>query len=139
LNTLREFPGQGVVIWGARTLAGQDGQAPEWKYLNVRRLLLFIERSIDEGIRWAAFEPNAEPLWAKLRQTIGNFLTVLWRDGAFPGTRQEDAFFVKVDRSTMTQNDIDDGILNVLVGVAPVRAAEFVILRFGQRAVQPDP
>jgi len=139
VNTLREFPGHGVVVWGARTLAGDDRAGSEWKYDNVRRLFLFLEASIDRGIQWAVFEPNDEPLWAQLRQAIGSFLFGLWSDGAFPANKPEDAYFVRCDRTTMTQDDIDNGRVICLVGVAPVKPAEFVIFRFSQQAQRPDP
>jgi phage tail sheath protein FI len=105
---------------------------PQWKYVNVRRLFAYIERSIDHGIQWAVFEPNDERLWSRVRQQVEDFLTELWRNGRLVGTRPEDAFFVKVDRTTMTQDDIDNGRLVVLVGVAAVKPAEFVIFRIGQ-------
>src|SRR5690606_1129350 len=114
---------------GARTLSSD----PERKYVNVRRLLLFIEKSIERGTQSAVFEPNAEPLWATVRRSVTNFLVAVWRDGALEGTKQEEAFFVKVDRTPMTQNDIDNGRLIVLVGIAPVRPAEFVIFRISQK------
>ena len=130
INVLRTVPGvDGPVIWGARTLAG----AGEWKYVNVRRTALFIEASIERGLQWVVFEPNDEPLWATVRGSVADFLTSLWRDGTLVGSRPRDAFFVRCDRSTMTQDDIDDGRLVALVGIAAVRPAEFVILRFGLR------
>jgi len=128
VNALRFFPGRGNLVWSARTLSPD----PEWKYVNIRRYLIYLERSIDEGTQWAVFEPNDEPLWAKVRQNIANFLTRVWRDGALQGIKPEEAFFVKCDRSTMTQDDIDRGRLVCLIGVAPLKPAEFVIFRIGQ-------
>lgn len=128
VNCIREFRGRGIRVWGART-ASSD---PEWKYVNVRRLFLFLRESIEEGTQWVVFEPNNEQLWARVRQTIKNFLTAVWEDGALMGTSPEEAFFVKCDRSTMTQNDIDNGRLICEIGVAPVKPAEFVIFRIAQ-------
>lgn len=128
INALRSFRGRGNLVWGARTLSLD----PEWKYVNIRRYFTYLERSIDKGTQWAVFEPNDEPLWAKVRQNIANFLTRVWRDGALQGTKPEEAFFVKCDRSTMTQDDIDQGRLACLIGVAPLKPAEFVIFRIGQ-------
>lgn len=128
VNCIRSFPGRGIRVWGARTTSSD----PLWKYVNVRRLFLYIEESIDEGTQWVVFEPNDETLWARVRQTVSNFLTTVWRDGALMGTTAEEAFFVKCDRSTMTQDDIDNGKLIVVVGVAPVKPAEFVVFRIAQ-------
>ena len=139
VNALRALAGQGIVIWGGRTLAGDDRLASEWKYINVRRLFLYLERSIERGTQWTVFEPNDEPLWRQVRQSVDGFLYGLWRDGAFQGQSPRDAYFVKCDHETTTQDDIDDGVVNILVGVAPMKPAEFVILRFAQRAGQPDP
>ena len=125
INPIRRVDGR-LAVWGARTLAVDD---PKWKYVNVRRLSLFIEESIDRGTRWAAFEPNGEPLWSTVRQAVDDFMAVLFRAGAFVGTRQDDAYFVRCDRTTMTQDDIDNGRLVVLVGFAPVVPAEFVTVR----------
>jgi len=105
---------------------------PSWKYVNLRRLYAYIEHSIDHGLQWVVFEPNGEQLWARVRQQVEDFLTELWRNGRLVGARPEEAFFVKVDRSTMTQDDIDNGRLVVLVGVAALKPAEFVIFRIGQ-------
>ena len=131
INCLRDFrlDNRGLRVWGARTISSD----PEWKYVNVRRLFLFIERSIEIGTQFAVFEPNAEPLWATIRRSVSNFLVAVWRDGALEGTSEEEAFFVKVDRTTMTQNDIDNGRLIILVGIAPVKPAEFVIFRISQK------
>lgn len=128
VNTLRTFPGKGILVWGGRTLASA-GQ-PEWKYVSVRRLVLFLEESIDRGTRWAVFEPNDEPLWRAVRSSIEGFLLELFRHGALQAQTPDAAFFVRCDRTTMTQEDIDNGRLVCLVGVAPIRPAEFVVLRF---------
>ena len=121
------------LVWGARTAS----TAPEWRYLNVRRLVLLLQRSIEEGTRWALLEPDDEPLWGRVRAAVGDFLHGRWRDGALAGGTPEDAWFVRCDRSTMTQADIDAGRLVCLVGIAPIRPAEFVILRIAQWTAQP--
>ncbi len=128
INVIRSFPGRGIRVWGARTTSSD----PLWKYVNVRRLFLFLEESIDEGTQWVVFEPNNEQLWARVKQTITQFLTTVWRTGALMGTTPEEAFFVKADRTTMTQDDIDNGRLIVVIGVAPTKPAEFVIFRIAQ-------
>jgi len=128
VNVLRNFPGRGNLVWGART-ATLD---PDWKYVNVRRLFIFVEESIDEATQWVVFEPNDEPLWARVRRSVGDFLTRLWMDGMLQGKAKEEAYFVKCDRTTMTQADIDNGKLIMLIGIAPVKPAEFVIFRIGQ-------
>ncbi|MDX2418966.1 MAG: phage tail sheath subtilisin-like domain-containing protein [Xanthomonadales bacterium] len=128
INALRFFEGRGHRVWGARTMSSD----PEWKYVNVRRLFNFVEHSIDKGSQWAVFEPNNRHLWDNIRRTIEDFLLVLWRDGALMGAKPEEAFFVRCDRSTMTQNDLDNGRLICLIGIAPVKPAEFVIFRIGQ-------
>lgn len=128
VNCIRTFRGRGTRVWGARTTSSD----PSWKYVNVRRLFLFVEESIDEGTQWVVFEPNDENLWARVRQTIRNFLTSVWQDGALMGTTPEEAFYVKCDRSTMTQNDIDNGRLICEIGIAPVKPAEFVVFRISQ-------
>jgi hypothetical protein len=132
-NLVRTTPDERLLVWGART-ASSD---PEWKYVNVRRLVLWLEESIDQGTRWAVFEPQDEPLWAAVRQSVGDFLHDLWRQGALLGTTPDEAFFVRCDRTTMTQNDLDNGRLICLVGIAPVRPAEFVILRFTHTVASP--
>jgi len=131
INALRFFPGRGYRVWGARTMSS-DGS---WKYINVRRLFLFVEESIEEGTQFAVFEPNDEPLWARIRLTITNFLTTVWLNGALQGATAAEAFFVKCDRSTMTQDDIDNGRLICLIGIAPVKPAEFVIFRIQQKTL----
>jgi phage tail sheath protein FI len=129
INALRFFPGQGHRVWGARTLSSDSA----WRYVNVRRLFLFIEESIDEGTQWVVFEPNGEPLWALVRQTVENFLGTVWRSGALAGTTPEEAFFVACDRTTMTEDDLRAGRLVCVIGVAPVYPAEFVIFRIQQK------
>ena len=129
INVVRDFRAndRGIVVYGARVVTSD----PDWKYVNVRRLLIFIEASIDRGLQWAVFEPNDEPLWARLRRSVTNFLTTVWRNGGLQGSKPEEAFFVKCDMTTMTQTDIDEGRLIVVIGVAPVKPAEFVIIRIG--------
>jgi phage tail sheath protein FI len=128
INALRFFEGRGNRVWGARTMSSD----PEWKYVNVRRLFIYIEHSIDKSTQFAVFEPNNPRLWANIRQAVEDFLLVLWRDGALLGDKPEQAYFVRCDRTTMTQNDIDNGRLICLIGVAPTKPAEFVIFRIGQ-------
>ena len=128
VNCIRAFRSRGIRVWGGRTLSSDA----LWKYINVRRLFLYLEESIEEGTQWVVFEPNDEKLWARVKQTITQFLTRVWKDGALMGTTPEEAFFVKCDRTTMTQDDIDNGRLIVLIGVAPVKPAEFVIFRIAQ-------
>ena len=129
INVIRDFRknSRGIRVYGGRVITSDS----DWKYVNVRRLLIFIENSIDRGLQWAVFEPNAEPLWARVRRSIANFLTLVWRNGGLEGAKVEEAFFVKCDRTTMTQTDIDSGRLICVVGVAPVKPAEFVIVRIG--------
>ncbi|NQX02020.1 phage tail sheath family protein, partial [bacterium] len=137
VNCLRAMPGTGPVIWGSRTLRGADRLADtDWKYIPVRRLALFLEESIFRGTQWAVFEPNDEPLWSQLRMNIGGFLQTLFRQGAFQGSSPREAYFVKCDRSTTTQTDINNGIVNILIGYAPLKPAEFIILKFQQIAGQ---
>ncbi|HYI13106.1 MAG TPA: phage tail sheath subtilisin-like domain-containing protein [Thermoanaerobaculia bacterium] len=128
INCFRFFEGRGYRLWGARTTSSD----PEWKYVNLRRYFAYLEHSIDKGTQWAVFEPNGERLWANIRITITDFLFNEWQNGALLGDRAEKAFFVKCDRSTMTQNDLDNGRLVCLVGVAALRPAEYVIIRIGQ-------
>jgi phage tail sheath protein FI len=129
INCLRYFEGRGFRVWGART-ASSD---PEWKYLNVRRYFAFLERSIEKGTQWAVFEPNGPVLWANVRRTIEDFLFNEWKQNHLFGAKPDEAYFVRCDRSTMTQNDIDNGRLVCQIGVAPLRPAEFVIFRIGQK------
>lgn len=134
VNCLRFFPGVGRVVWGSRTLQGADRLASEWKYVPVRRLALFLEESLYRGTQWVVFEPNDEPLWSQIRLNIGAFMNNLFRQGAFQGRTPREAYFVKCDRETTTQNDIDRGIVNIVVGFAPLKPAEFVIIKFQQIA-----
>ena len=123
-------------MWGARTLAGANALASEWKYAPVRRLALFLEESLYRGSQWVVFEPNDEPLWAQIRLNVGAFMQNLFRQGAFQGTTPRDAYLVKCDRETTTQNDINNGIVNIVVGFAPLKPAEFVIIKIQQLAGQ---
>jgi hypothetical protein len=107
----------------------------EWKYVNVRRLFIFLEQSIDRGLQWVVFEPNSEQTWSRVRQSVTNFLRTVWRNGALMGDTDDQAYFVRCDRTTMTQDDIDNGRLVCLIGVAPVKPAEFVIVRIAQQAL----
>lgn len=136
INVIRDFRSnnRGIRVYGGRVITSDS----DWKYVNVRRLLIFIEASVDRGLQWVVFEPNAEPLWARVRRSITNFLTLVWRNGALEGTKPEEAFFVKCDRTTMTQTDIDSGRLIAVVGVAPVKPAEFVIVRIGLWTAQAE-
>ncbi len=134
VNCLRKFPVSGNVVWGARTLEGADRLASEWKYVPVRRIALYIEESLYRGTQWVIFEPNDEPLWAQIRLNVGAFMHNLFRQGAFQGSSPRDAYFVKCDSETTTQNDIDRGIVNLLVGFAPLKPAEFLIIKISQIA-----
>ncbi|WP_141340268.1 phage tail sheath C-terminal domain-containing protein [Bradyrhizobium sp. USDA 3458] len=136
LNALRLFPSFGPIAWGARTLVGSDALASEWKYVPVRRLALFIEESLYRGTQWVVFEPNDEPLWAQIRLNVGAFMHNLFRQGAFQGTIPRDAYLVKCDSTTTTQDDINLGIVNIVVGFAPLKPAEFVIIKLQQLAGQ---
>lgn len=128
VNCLRFFEGRGFLVWGARLISSD----PEWKYVNLRRYFAYLERSIDRGTQWAVFEPNGEALWSNVRRTIEDFLLNEWQSGALLGDKPEKAYFVKCDRTTMTQNDLDNGRLICLIGIAPLKPAEFVIFRIGQ-------
>jgi phage tail sheath protein FI len=132
VNCLRAITGRGLRVWGARTTSLD----PEWRYVNVRRYVLFLQRSLDQGLKWAVFEPNDEPLWARVRLAIGNFLLGEWRRGALRGAKAEEAFVVRCDRSTMTQNDLAAGRIIATVGVALMKPAEFVVIRWIQKAAQ---
>ncbi len=134
VNCLRSFPIIGRVVWGSRTLRGADILADEYKYIPVRRLALYIEESLYRGTHWVVFEPNDEPLWAQIRLNVGAFMNNLFRQGAFQGTTPKQAYFVKCDKETTTQNDIDRGIVNIVVGFAPLKPAEFVIIKLQQIA-----
>jgi phage tail sheath protein FI len=136
INVLRNFPVFGNISWGARTLEGADQQASEWKYIPVRRTALYIEESLFEGSKWIVFEPNDEPLWAQIRLNFGAFMHGLFRQGAFQGTSPKDAYFVKCDKETTTQNDINLGVVNIIVGFAPLKPAEFVVIKIQQMAGQ---
>lgn len=129
VNLIRSFPGQGIRVWGARTVSSNGS----WKYINVRRLFIFIEESIKANTSWAVFEPNDETLWVRVQRTISVFLTNLWRGGSLAGSSPEEAFFVNIGRNTMSQDDIDNGRLICVIGVAPVKPAEFVIFRITQK------
>jgi phage tail sheath protein FI len=134
VNCLRNFANTGPVVWGSRTLKGADSLASEWKYLAVRRTALFLEESLYRGTQWVVFEPNDEPLWAQIRLNVGAFLQNLFRQGAFQGKSPRDAYFVKCDRETTTQAEIDLGIVNIVVGFAPLKPAEFVVIKIQQIA-----
>jgi phage tail sheath protein FI len=131
VNCIRYFPREGIRVWGARTL---DDAASEWRYLNVRRLFNMIEESIAEATRWIVFEPNDRTLWKSIRRDIGAFLTRVWRDGALMGRTAEEAFFVKCDEETNPDDVIDAGMVVAIIGIAPVKPAEFVIFRISQHA-----
>lgn len=136
INCLRRFDIYGNVCWGSRTLEGADQMASEWKYIPVRRLALFIEESLFRGTKWVVFEPNDEPLWSQIRLNLGTFMHRLFRQGAFQGASPKDAYFVKCDSETTTQADINLGIVNIIVGFAPLKPAEFVIIKIQQKAGQ---
>mgnify|MGYP001324538280 CR=1 FL=1 len=129
VNLIRQFTGQGIRVWGARTCSSNG----LWKYVNVRRLFIFVEESIKRGTNWVVFEPNDEQLWARVQRTIDAFLTRVWRDGALMGSSPDEAFFINIGRETMTQDDIDNGRLICIIGIAPVKPAEFVIFRIAQK------
>ena len=129
VNLIRAFPGQGIRVWGARTVSSD----PSWKYVNVRRLFIFLEETIKANTNWAVFEPNDEALWTRVHRTISVFLNGMWRNGSLAGTSADEAFFVNIGRSTMSQDDIDNGRLVCVIGVAPVKPAEFVIFRITQK------
>ena len=137
VNVVRDFRsmGRGVRVWGARTMSSD----PEWRYINVRRLCIFLERSIAHGTQWTVFEPNSEQTWSAVRASVHSFLGMVWRDGALQGNKEEQAFFVKCDHTTMTQDNIDNGRLICVIGVAPVKPAEFVIIRIEQRTIEVTP
>jgi phage tail sheath protein FI len=134
VNCLRTMPVFGNIVWGSRTLHGDDQRGSEWKYVPVRRMALFLEESLFRGTQWVVFEPNDEPLWAQIRLNVGAFMQGLFRQGAFQGTTPRQAYFVKCDRETTTQADINLGIVNIQVGFAPLKPAEFVVLRIQQIA-----
>ena len=134
VNALRGFPGFGTVVWGSRTLAGADSHNNEFKYVPVRRLALFIQESLLRGTQWAAFEPNDEALWSQIRRDVGAFMEQQFRNGALQGRTSKEAYFVRCGSDTTTQSDIDDGVFNILVGFAPLKPAEFVMLDCRQTA-----
>jgi Bacteriophage tail sheath protein len=136
VNVLRTFPIHGNIVWGARTMRGADASADEYKYVPVRRLALFIEESLYRGLQWVVFEPNDEPLWAQIRLNAGAFMNGLFRQGAFQGVSAREAYFVKCDKDTTTPNDVNLGIVNILVGFAPLKPAEFVVIKLQQIAGQ---
>jgi phage tail sheath protein FI len=128
ISLIRAFESRGIRVWGARTTTSDT----EWKYVNVRRLFIFLEHSIDNNTQWVVFEPNNEALWERVKESIESFLFGVWKTGALMGTKPEEAYFVRCDRTTMTQDDIDNGRLVCLIGVAPTYPAEFVVFRIGQ-------
>ena len=132
INAIRKFAGRGIRVWGARTLSSD----PQWKYVNMRRFLLYLERSIQAGIEWAVFAPNDAKLWARVKDSVSRFLLAHWRSGALLGDRAEKAFYVRCDQSTMTQADVVAGRLICEVGVAAVRPAEFVVIRITQQTLE---
>ena len=134
VNCLRTFPTYGTVVWGSRTLQGNDERGSEWKYVPVRRTALFIEETLYRATKWVVFEPNDEPLWAQIRLNIGAFMHDLFRQGAFQGSSPKDAYFVKCDKETTTQSDINRGVVNIVVGFAPLKPAEFVVIQLQQIA-----
>ncbi len=136
INCIRNFNVYGTVVWGSRTTIGNDEIGSEWKYIPVRRTALFIEESLFRALKWVVFEPNDDPLWAEIRLNVGAFMHNLFRQGAFQGQTPADAYFVKCDKETTTQNDINLGIVNILVGFAPLKPAEFVVIQIQQMAGQ---
>jgi uncharacterized protein len=128
VNVIRAFPGRGIRVWGARTLSSET----TWQYLNVRRLFNYIEESILDGTQWVVFEPNDADLWQRIRRTINAFLLRLWRDGALFGATPEQAFYVKCDEETNPAEEVESGRVTVEIGIAPVRPAEFVVIRIAQ-------
>jgi uncharacterized protein len=138
VNCFRDFPATGPLLWGTRTLLGSEAAASEWKYIPVRRLALFVEQSVERGTQWAISEPNDEKLWAQIRLDVGAFLHCLFREGAFQGQRPQEAYFVKCDDTTITPQDVAFGVLNILIGFAPLRPAEFVVLKLQQKAQPPS-
>jgi phage tail sheath protein FI len=136
INCIRTFAVYGTILWGARTLQGNDEVGSDWKYIPVRRTALFIEESLYRALKWVVFEPNDEPLWAQIRLNVGAFMHDLFRQGAFQGSTPKDAYFVKCDKETTTQSDINRGIVNIVVGFAPLKPAEFVIIKLQQMAGQ---
>jgi uncharacterized protein len=138
VNVIRNLPVYGTVSWGARTLFGADALTSEWAYVPVRRTALYIEESLVQGLRWVVFEPNDEPLWAQIRLNVGAFMQSMFRQGAFQGTTPKQAYLVKCDSETTTQADVDRGMVNILVGFAPLKPAEFVFIQLQQLTQPPD-
>ena len=136
INGIRSFPTLGTVVWGGRTVIAGSQPSSDWIYISVRRMMIFIEQSLYNGLEWVMFEPNDDALWAKIRQDAGNFMEKLFRQGAFQGPISDDAYFVKCDAETTTQDDIDQGIVNIVVGFAPLEPAEFVVIQITQLAGQ---
>jgi hypothetical protein len=136
VNCLRSFPAAGRVVWGSRTLQGDDRLASQWKYIPIRRTALYIEESLYRGTQWVVFEPNDEPLWAQIRLNVGAFMQTLFRQGAFQGSTPKQAYFVKCDSETTTPTDQNNGVVNILVGFAPLKPAEFVVIQIQQMAGQ---
>jgi phage tail sheath protein FI len=134
LNCLRVLPIVGPAVWGTRTLAGADEEGSPYKYVPVRRLALMLEESVFRGLKWVVFEPNDERLWGNIRLNVGAFMNTLFRQGAFQGTSAREAYFVKCDSETTTQNDINNGIVNIIIGFAPLKPAEFVVVKIEQIA-----
>jgi len=136
VNGIRTLPGGATVLWGDRTLQGADPSGPEWKYVGVRRLYVYLEHSLDSGLQWTVFEPNDEPLWASVRLAVGAFMNDLWGAGALQGRRPSEAYFVRCDQSTMSQGDLDNGHLRVVAGFAPLKPGEFVVLELTKQVAQ---
>jgi hypothetical protein len=136
INSLRTFHLMGSVVWGSRTVQGSDALASDWKYIPVRRLALYIEESLYRGTQWVVFEPNDEPLWSQIRLNVGAFMHGLFRQGAFQGQKPSDAYFVKCDKETTPPDQVNLGIVNIIVGFAPLKPAEFVIIQIQQIAGQ---
>jgi phage tail sheath protein FI len=134
LNVLRFFPQTGTVVWGARTSVSTSGSSDDYRYVPVRRLALFVEESVVKGLQWVVFEPNGTALWTQISSSVTDFLQQLFLQGAFPANKPDDAYFVRCDATTMTQSDIEQGVINVLVGIAPLRPAEFILLRIAIRS-----
>jgi uncharacterized protein len=137
VNCLRGMPVYGQVVWGARTMDGADARSSQWKYVPIRRLALYIEESLFRGTQWVVFESNDEPLWAQIRMDVGVFMQTLFLQGAFQGESPAEAYFVKCSSETTTQADIDAGRVNIVVGFAPLKPAEFVVLQIQQITQQP--
>jgi phage tail sheath protein FI len=128
INAIRIFPREGAVLWGARTTAGATGSNSDFPYVNVRRFALYIERSLFAGLAWVVFEPNNQVLWSAITNAVSSFMLQLWRQGALPASKPQEAFFVRCDATTTTQTDIDNGMVHLQIGFAPIRPAEFLII-----------